>query len=376
MRTTGQSRFVQEAHKFIEVDFPAGRKKILALQGDPGTGKSYIIAQLQEEFPDLRIIYTAYSGKAVDRLLKERLPARTIHSAFYKVDREKQNLSFILKEPKEIEFEWDVLVIDEGSQVTQEIVNDLKTFGKPIFFIGDYDQIGVVSGTETTYLRDTDLKLDEIVRQAENSNIIKLCKAFKKDHKLPPYGKYGDDVYVVDRDKITPKMILSASQTICGTNETRNTWNKIIRKVSGRKDYLPEVGEKLICTKNTNVSCDGRTIINGTTGIVKSIRDTNQGYFIMQFQPEWAEKPVVIKADKDYFIGKTPKRDSEYTTFEWGYVITVNKAQGSEWDNVLYIIDMNMPKDALIRNINTGMSRAKKRLMLAYKIEEKRYERD
>lgn len=365
MRTLGQKEFMDGVHEFIENDFP--RKDYISLQGYPGTGKTYIITKIVEEFTELNILYIAYTGKAVDNLMAKGVKCDTISSAFYKVRKDTQELEFELKSCNELDDKWDVVIIDEFSQLNQSMVNDLLSFGIKFIFVGDYGQIGPVKGNSTSYLRNADYILEEIVRQKEDSGILKLSREFRKTRKLPAYGKYTKDVILIPRNRVSSEIILKSDQCICGTNATRDKWNNIIRKARKRVDYLPEPGERLISIKNMkHVQVDGRMIINGTTGTCVSTKDTPNGYFIMQFKPDWSDKSVVLRVDKSDFLGKKPSQDMNLARFEWGYVITVNKAQGSEWDNVLFIVDKNMPAEALVENINTGITRAKKKLAIAY----------
>ena len=107
-------------------------------------------------------------------------------------------------------------------------------------------------------------------------------------------------------------------------------------------------------------------IINGTTGYVNKIKVQGNGTFMMEFRPTWTEESCYLRVDSNYFYGKKPKDVQGLAEFEWGYVITVNKAQGSEYNNVLFIVDNAIPPQARRANIITGITRAKKKLVIAY----------
>lgn len=363
MRTVGQKEFMRGVHDFIENEFP--RKDYLSLQGMPGTGKTYIISEIIKEFPNLKIIYVAQTGKAVDNLQVKGLPSNTICSEFYDV-AEGIELKFNLKKKWDLP-DYDVVVIDEASQVSQEQINDLLGVGYKIIFVGDRNQLGVVSGTQNKYLYNPDFVLDEVLRQNKDSGILKLGTLFNTCKRLPNYGKFSDDVLIIPKSKVSEELILQSDQCLSCTNVTRNEWNKRVRKAKKYYDYLPMEGERLISVQNMkNYVVEGRRIINGTTGEVVNVKHTMNGYFIVQFKPYKSESSIVMRADENFFLGKSRKKDFELAQFDWGYCLTVAKAQGSEWDNVLFIVDNNMPREALIANINTGISRAKKRLIVAY----------
>lgn len=364
MRTLGQEEFIDGLHDFIENEFP--RREYLSLQGDPGTGKTYIVSTIKEEFPDLRVIYVAKTGKAVQNLQLRGLPCNTVASEFYNV-AESQELKFILK-PKEDLPDWDLVVIDEFSQVSQEEVNELISVGYRMLMVGDYNQLGVISGTQNNYLKNPDFRLTEVVRQAKDSGILRLAREFQLLERLPDYGKYSKDVLIIPRDKVTVDLIMTCSQAISCTNETRDIWNGRIRRAYNHRDYLPEKGEKLISVKNMkDVQVDGKSIINGTTGIVDSVKHTNNGFFLCGFIPDGCTRPVVLRVDENFFMNR-PRRNMELglAQMDWGYCLTVAKAQGSEWDNVLFLVDKNMPYEAWKHCVYTGITRAKKKLIIAY----------
>lgn len=363
MRTLGQKEFIEGVHDWWENEFP--RREYLSLQGYGGTGKTYIISELVKEFPDLDIIFVAQTGKATDNLQVKGLRANTICSEFYDVG-EGSKLSFNLKKEWDLP-QHDIVVIDESSMVTQEQASDLIGAGYRVIFVGDWHQLGVVSGTQSQYLKNPDFVLSEIVRQSADSGILKLANEFLERRRLPGYGRFSDDVLVIPKSKITEELILQCDQCICGTNATRDEWNKRVRRANGFTDYLPMKGERVISVKNMrDCMVDGRMIINGTTGKVNMVKHTLNGYFICQFQPYKAEHSIILKVDENFFMGKARKQDIELAQMDWGYVLTVNKSQGSEWDTVLFIIDGNIPKESLVNNVYTGITRAKKRLIIAY----------
>lgn len=357
MYTLGQEKFLLGAKDFIEKQIP--RREYLSLQGYPGTGKTYIIALLSEYLglgPD-EIVYAVFTGKATSVLafkVSREISVVTIHKLIYDVDTGSAALKFIKKD--RLDKDYKLIIIDEQSTVNKSMMNDLFSFGIPIIIAGDYGQLPPI-GEETTYLREPDYVLDQILRQHENSYIHKVCRKIMQGWQLKPIKFH--DIEIIDMDHFKEEYYFECDQIISGTNETKDMINKKVRQLKKKYDNLPEPGERLICTKNNwNILIDGRPLVNGMTGKVLKVRNTaDSDYFIIQFQPDYSECNAAIKVSREYFNGINNKNNYEW--FEWGYCINAYKSQGSEYDTVLLFAD-NMPKHIMNRFLNTGISRAKK----------------
>lgn len=364
----GVCMYSEEQQKFIDIvkDFyfnQIPRRDYLVLAGLPGVGKTYIVSKIQEELGiGEDCVYAVRTGKAATVLQSKGVKCVTIHRLIYDLEDSK-NLLFRRKE--ELDRDYKLIIIDEFSTVDDAMIDDLVSYRIPIIMVGDANQLPPI-GKETYYLKNPDFILTEIVRQKKDSLIVKLARGILKG-KLPKYGVYGEEgnkISIIHRDELTYDIMSSADQIICGTNKTREEVNKIFRKKCKHFDYLPEVGEKIIITKNCwNDIVGDMPIINGTTGIVKKIKDTPNDYCIILFQPDYTTESKALRVDKSFFLGKTPNKNSEYVTCEWGYCITVHKAQGSEYNKVVFIAD-KMPKDIFIRFLNTGVTRAKEEVVL------------
>lgn len=359
--TAEQSEFLQMVKDFVFKGIP--RREYLTLAGLPGVGKTYIVSRIQEELgEDIKCIYAVRTGKAATVLQSKGVKCVTIHHLIYDLD-DSVNLTFSKKD--ELEEDYDCIIIDEFSTVDKVMMNDLLSFDIPLIIVGDADQLPPY-GEETRYLQEPDFTLTEILRQKKDSYIIKLARMILKG-KIPMVGEYGTEgnkVTVIKRRQLSFQMLEWADQVICGTNATREYVNKYYREKKGYFDYLPGVGEKLIITKNCwNDYVGDMPIINGTTGIVKRVKDTPDKYCIIVFQPDYTEETKALKIDKGYFLGKKSNKNSDYVTCEWGYCITVHKAQGSEYNKVVFIAD-KMPKQIFRRFLNTGVTRAKSELIL------------
>lgn len=360
--TAEQSRFVEMVKRFYFDHEP--RRDYLTLQGNPGTGKTYIVSKIQEilGLSDDECVYVVRTGKAATVLQSKGVPAITIHRLIYDlVDGKK----LVFTRKPSLEKNYKLIIVDEFSTVDAKMMNDLLSYGVPLIIVGDAHQLPPI-GVETDYLSHPDFILTEILRQKKDSLIVKLAQGILRG-KVPRYGQWGspgNSVRVVPRDALTFSDLQSVEQVICGTNETRATVNQLFRRQLHHFDYLPENGERVIITKNMwNYVVDGLPIINGTTGVIQKPMDKGD-YLLALFRPDYTGEGKALRIDKNPFVGKSPKADRDLATCDFGYCITVHKAQGSEYDSVLFIAD-KMPERINIRFLNTGITRARKDLVLA-----------
>lgn len=336
------------------------------LSGSAGTGKSTIISMVPTilGLEDNEVVYTTYTGKASVVLNNKGVPSITLHKLMYDLvgNEGENNLKFELKE--KLDDCIKLIILDEASFIGKDIMRDLFSFNKRVLIVGDNNQLPPV-GEEGGILDNPDYTLKEILRQAEDNPIIKLSQhILKKGYKIKE-GKLGDRLFIVNRDKVDYNLLLKSNQILVGKNDTRKMVNKDIRQLLGYNTVLPSIGEKLICTRNNwSIYIDGNPLINGTVGYCEGIKDTSDDYFYMKFRPEYSDVSYTLKVDKHFFLGKElPKRKLEGNLFEWGYAITVHKAQGSEYDNVVLYCD-KMPPKMMRRWLYTGVTRAKKGLLV------------
>lgn len=179
--------------------------RLISLTGAAGTGKSYLTAaivkeilqKLKEEknFNNEGVYLTAPTHKAV-KVLKEMLTeqkikaeTRTIHSflnikPIYDYDTGEEK--FIVLRNRKSEQRASLLIVDESSMISTQLykfIIDAVNMGRvnTVLFIGDKNQLlPVNSGDNNVFKLKNQYKLTQIVRQAENSNIIKLATAIRK----------------------------------------------------------------------------------------------------------------------------------------------------------------------------------------------------
>lgn len=351
--------------------------------GGAGVGKTFTIKKFIEEM-DLgydEYISTAYVGKAVLNLQRNNLHASTIHSLIYrtiidkvKIDEDdddgkyKMVFKFFLRE--ELDEELRLIIVDEATMVNNKMRDELLSFGLPIIFIGDMNQLPPVFGISEVMM-NPDFILTKIMRQAENDPIVILAQKILHDEPLD-FGEYGESI-VVDSWDIDKHLLDDFDSIICGKNITRDRFNGIIlNDILGRTDRVPFIGAKVVNRQN-NWSCcvDGFALTNGLIGTVTNIskRTSYKGYYKVDFKPDFMEHEFEdLMIDKKYILldheGRKNFGISKFEKFEYAYVLTTWLMQGSEADRVLYLDEYFWDADMTKKLRYTAITRAKKKIVI------------
>ena len=371
------------------------KEKYTTISGYAGTGKStlvsFIIKGLAQEgiSPEKDVAYAAFTGKAAEVLRKKGNPnALTLHKLLYD-HIPKPNGGFIRK-PK-VALEYKIIVVDEVSLVPKSMIDMLLRHNVYVIFLGDPFQLPQIDKNEAHDILDyPHIFLDEIMRQAAESEIIRLTLQIREGKDIP-FTK-GEEVAVMPKRDLCSGHLLWADQILCATNKERNRLNAEVRRRLGYEG-LPQDGEKLICLKNywDIITPDGNALVNGTTGIIhnpyenfiippRSLRiETPKIEFIScSFIPEVGMsfnnlmmykkmgEPCLSWKDAYKLNGLKEKLGKMVPDeFAFGYAITGWKAQGSEWDHVLAIEErFPFDKKEHARFLYTVCTRASKKLVL------------
>ncbi len=368
-------------------------KQVIEVSGAAGTGKTtlikYFIDRLELKMEN--VLFVAFMGKAAVQMARTGLPAKTIHSAIYdyveSIARDEDGKMIIkanskpkiihrfeLKDhlPKKIK----LIVVDEGSMVDPNIGRDLLSFNIPVVVLGDLNQLPPVFG-DPFFLKEPDIILKQIMRQAENDPIVWLANQVLDGNELKP-GVYGNSA-VIRKSDITDFNLKKADMIITGTNKLRYNINQYMREsIKGiKKLEYPHVNEKVICKKNNWGQSIGDNIylMNGLTGFVDTIyrESYNKKSMKMDFRPDFSKK-IFRGIEFDYkhmysVPGTTNETDSNpynflYDKFEYGYAITTHSSQGSSWENVLYFHEPFLSGDDNKKLLYTGITRASKSVVI------------
>lgn len=376
-----QEAVIQAGVNHIKYD----NEQVLQISGDPGTGKTTIMLEIIKRIgiPLERVAPMAFIGQAaINMRYKGLWNARTIHSWLYEIvevpvydehgnivldpifNKPMTRFDFIPRDLRDI----DYFIIDEGSTVPMSMKRDIESRGKKIIVMGDLNQLPPVED-EPAYLQSGKiLRLTEIMRQAQGSEIINLAK-YVLAGMIPSPGLYGN-VLVIERDNLSDQMLLSAQTILCGKNKTRDSINNHMRQLLGFHTTLPMVGEKVICRKNNwTIEADGISLANGLSGIVSTGPDIYKfdgKKFTIDFMPNFTNICFPsVECDYKYFTAPREQKDflknSKYSfgnKFEFAYATTTHLAQGAQYSNGIYISEF-LNRDIQSRLNYTGVTRFK-----------------
>ncbi len=361
----------------------------LTLGGYAGTGKTSLMSVLRQIFfklnPKLTIAFCAYTGKAT-RVLETTLKAHqarrpkdsvsTIHSLIYAPVVNKQGN--IISWNRKSALKADLIIVDEASMIDRDIWEDLMSFGLPILAVGDHGQLPPIK-PGFSLMAKPDIKLETIHRQAAGNPIIKLSLIARETGQIP-IGIHGSGIKKLNRyDSETGSEIEQIMQSnrkdlliLTGYNLSRVKLNQQMRLYYGFESEEPQSGDRVICLRNDWE----KGIYNGMTGIIKRIKATEDDFE--------AEKTYEADIDMDdgsaaysgnllakqfnnptSFAAETKRKDN-IDLFDFGYALTVHKAQGSQAPKVLLFEERNkhMTDEMWRRWLYTGITRAEEELVI------------
>ena len=377
----------QEAAALIEAWYHHLNTQIFVLCGYAGTGKTFLVDYVVRALGLVAgesAAFVAPTGKAASVLIQSGVPATTVHSLIYtreediEVDENgevisEQFLRFVKKES--IDSKIKLIVLDETSMVSDDVLRDLLSFGVKCLCCGDPAQLPPVGGSNTL-LSTPVITLKEIVRQERDNPIVRLAARVRAGER-PAYGEDGC-VSVIPRRALDADarraLFTQADQIIVGTNRTRAMINREVRAIRGIAPdrVLPQDGEKIICTLNDwSKPLDERGnfhLVNGIIGRCYRVREQLDGLGQLDFQPDFlAERVEDLPFDTGVFVrgqyyhgyGNRAclltngilvhennremlrrfkvRREDTVCRFEFAYAVTCHKAQGSEYDFVVVI---------------------------------------
>ena len=339
-----------------------GEPQIFRLFGYAGTGKTTLAKKIAGDAKG-EVAFGAFTGKAALVMRAKGCPeARTIHSLIYRAsETETGEPSFVLNKDSAVA-RSTLVIIDECSMVDTELGRDLLSFGVPVLVLGDPGQLPPVKGGGFFTAADPDVMLTEVHRQAADNPILHLSMLARDGKRLSP-GSYGGS-RVIRRDVVEEGLITSAGQVLVGLNRTRRSCNMRMRELLGYATALPEAGDKLVCLKNNHK----KGLLNGGLWTVKTAAPARKKKLMMEVisEDDAAEKPRRIGVLPEFFQGQedtlAPPVRKDSDEFDYGYALTVHKAQGSQWDDVVLFDESYAFREHRARWLYTGITRAARRL--------------
>ena len=363
-----------------------------------GTGKStlvkFIVAALDLN-PKEDVAYVAFTGKAANVLSRKGNPnAITAHKLLYEA-KPKSDGSFFFMKKFPFEKPYKLIVVDEVSMLPKHMWELLLDHHVHILACGDPGQLPPLYPEDENHVLDNPhIFLDEIMRQAEGSEIIQFSRHVREGKPTSNFQAQAAQVQIFDKANLSIGMYNWADQIICATNNTRIAVNQAIRNNLGYSDS-PQEGDKIITMRNHwDISSDKYSpLTNGTTGYLKNIRYDKLWvpYYIsnakipviyadIETEYEGTFKNLTIDLTalltgtkflnprQEYQMNQSKKCADAPIELAYGYAITCHRAQGSEWDKVL-VLEEKFPfdKDEHKRWLYTAATRASDKLVVINK---------
>jgi exodeoxyribonuclease-5 len=398
------------AHLHSCQDFFSG---ILTIGGLGGSGKSTLLGVFAAN-TKLRVAYATFTGRAAS-VLQRKLQAAHVAASANALDDTKDKrvascttLHHLLYQPivqpeteellgwrarEKIDKSFELIVVDEASMVSDDILGDLRNrFGLPIIAVGDHGQLPPVMASGEL-MRNPDLKLEKIHRQALDNPIIKLAHIVREEGRFAT-ELHGGVIRFLSKSQAMACIAgsyeglsgarLSEVGILCWTNKNRIQLNGLARQARGFRG-APQRDEQVICLRNQPAGGSRPAIFNGMRGILNrpAVVDREKPWLLhtdVEFPDEGlSSMPMTMCApqfnrEKTYAsITELHERGIDVKTmkdggnlFDFGYAMTVHKSQGSSFRHAILYVDRGLRADdeEARRFFYTAATRASERLTI------------
>ena len=359
---------------------------VLIITGGPGTGKTTIIKAITSAYQKInnlskedlinQLALLAPTGRASKRISESTLlPSSTIHR-FLKWDKDSN--TFMINENNKDKSK--LIIVDEVSMIDINLFSSLLkglTTNIKLILVGDYNQLPSVGpGQILKDLIESDVidtvYLNLLYRQDENSYIPDLAEEIKEGELSETFLETKSDYTFLkcENESIKKNIKKLCIQTLNkGYNYKRvqllapmykgingiDALNKELQEVfnpSSQTKREIKYGD-VIFRENDKIlqliNQPDDNIFNGDIGIIKYIKYGNKG-----------KNEMYIDFD-DNLVRYTPK---DFINIKHGYIISIHKSQGSEFELVMMPICMDYNRMLYRKLLYTGITRAKKKLIL------------
>ena len=362
---------------------------ISIITGGPGTGKTTMIKGIIMVYANINklnsrgilenIILLAPTGRASKRMSETcNIGASTIHR-FLKWDKESN--TFGVNEFNKIHY--NLIIIDETSMIDNHLLSSLFKgidANTQIIFVGDEYQLPSVGpGLILNDMIKADLphiKLETIYRQSNNSYIPLLAKDIKETNIDEGFLTKRDDYSFITCDSheiktilieiidkyLKKKMDINKIQVLAPMYKGENGIDNL--NIILQQKLNPKSSKKIEVVIGPITYRVGDKILNLVNDVDQNIYNGDIGYI----------KDINFKSKKDFIVIDYDGNEVSYKreniqSFTHAYAITIHKSQGSEFDHVIMPMTLNYSRMLYNKLLYTGVSRAKKSLILIGSIE-------
>jgi helicase, putative, RecD/TraA family len=355
---------------------------LLIITGGPGTGKTTIIKAIIDLYKDVNkltgdmldreIALLAPTGRASKRMSEKAIfKASTIHR-FLKWNKENGNFSVNEYEPSSVK----CVIIDEVSMIDIELFHNLLLGLKEdtkIILVGDFNQLPSVGpGQILKDFIESDVidtvNLEYLYRQDEDSYINELALEINDSNLINPLDSRSDYQFlecnsnnlIYNLKKLCIKIIKKGydykrlqimAPMYKGLNGIDNL-NKNLQEIFNPKNKEKEelVIDNVVYRENDKilqlVNNPEDNVYNGDIGIISKIIK--------------AKNEIYIDFDGNEVVYTL----KDISKIRHGFVISIHKSQGSEFDFVILPIVPEYSRMLYKKLIYTGVTRAKNKLII------------
>ena len=366
----------------IEAIKGALKNNFYIITGGPGTGKTTIIKAVvnllksYENILDRDIALLAPTGRSAKRMSESvGSYASTIHK-FLKWNKESE--TFQVNEYNKSNEK--VIIVDEASMIDIFLFDSLLKgihLNSKLILIGDENQLPSIGPGDVLYdlLRMDGIKskcLETIYRVKKSSYINTLAKDIKDKKVFDKFDEYSDFKFINSSDEDIMSYINEISKQIIkkkinidnyqvlapmykGINGIDNL-NNLMAEIFNKNEIKYQIGDKYYRVNDKVIQLVNdvdNNVFNGDIGYIDSI--------------DFIDKKMSVTID---FMGnKVTYQQGEFDRFNLAYAISVHKAQGSEYDNVVVVLAKSFRRMFYNKLIYTAVTRAKKSLIIIGDIE-------
>jgi hypothetical protein len=303
----------------------------------------------------------------------------TIHRLLYKPVINDQDELLGWAKRTHLDRDYDLLVVDEASMVSDEMLQDLRGHGVPILAVGDHGQLPPVRAAGDL-MQNPDLRLETIHRQAEGNPIIALSRHIREGGRAERFKTSDPRVSMRSRrdiERVIESVVKDPALSVgllCWTNKERIRLNRLSRQARGLKGP-PRGGEVLLCLRNK------APVYNGMRGVLEGDGVVGHKPWILNVVIGFPEEEITphprqlcdaqfnrlegVFASMDDLRARGIRVDTMRDAgdfFDFGYALTVHKSQGSQFNHAIVVADMPPSNADYTRWMYTAVTRGQERV--------------
>ena len=378
-------------------------KKMLAISGPAGVGKTYLTKFLLQMLPQLdklkklidethvetEFLLLANTTKAARSLSDATgLNAHTVHSGLgLKPDytKSKQNdLVFVTTRVTRNK----LIFIDEAFSMTKELIELIDTACKDCKFvmIGDEWQLPPINEKHSSLVNSADFFIDLItpMRQTAGTPLQLLCEDLRQaviNSTFPEIKPNGLDIIQIDDKDLFEEMISDEfikagplgdkTKVLAYTNPTIRRYNRKISKALGITQEF-QVGTQYVINSLFR-SSQGKLVPPESVMLITQVSPTtlkkdHSGYMVTGTVDGRQVTGFVPDNAPSYRKTLLGVERLEILSLRLNFALTIHKAQGSTYDTVFIdtadIMDNCYDASTLLRLLSVGVSRARTKVVL------------